>query len=145
MTGYAVPDEGATRDLDWMIRIAFPVDAPIAMRIFVNDIVPQRGATLANFTEATFAGYSQQVISRNQWAAAAIGDDHVARIMLAAGPRMFTPFEGGVTLYGVYLVALPSGPVVFSRRFVPPRVTVAFTPISVMPVVTLRSESYEVP
>lgn len=144
MLAYNVPDEGAPVDVDWLIRAVLVSDQPILMRLFVNDIIPQRGVVLADFTEATFPGYSQQVLERSQWGAPVLGADHVVRVPLSAGPRTMTPLVSDVTIYGAYLVAAVSMKVVFCRRFQPPRVTVAGFPLRFLPVITLRSDTYDV-
>lgn len=144
-TEYAVADAAAPEDLRILVAAALVDDSPLVMRLFINDIIPARGTVLADYTEASFIGYSQRVLNRSAWAAPTIEVDHVARIRLTAGPQLYSPLTGGQTVHGLYLVRVTLGQVAFARRFTSPRVVVAGEPFSVNPIITLRSESYDVP
>lgn len=140
MDQYAVPDEGLAAALDTLVRLALGTDQPLQLRLFVNDLVPQRTTVLANYTEATFAGYSRRTLNRADWGVSVLEADHVARITLSAGPLIYTPTVADVTVYGVYIIDPAAGIVRYARRFTVPRVTAAGVPFAVNPVITVRSE-----
>jgi hypothetical protein len=136
---YAVPDEGLALNLDTLIRAGLILDQPLELRLYVNDLVPQRTTVLANYTEASFGGYSRRVIERADWSPAAVAADHVARIVRTAGAFTFTPTTDGQTVYGCYLVDVDAGKVRWQGRFATPKVLVIGTPFQVNPVITARA------
>lgn len=138
-----MPDESAASLLDLLVKVGLIDDQPLKLRLFTNDVVPQRGATIATFTEATFTGYSERVLMRSDWASAVLGIDHVARIMLSAGPLSWTPTGALQTVYGVYIVNADASKVRFALRFATPRTLTAGVPLRVMPVITLASVTAE--
>jgi len=142
MIEFAIPDAGAPRDLDTLVRTILGTDEPLQMRIFANDLVPQRGTVLANFVEATFAGYTRRTLNRSQWGVSVTGPDHVTRIMLTTGPEVYTPTDGAQLIYGIYIVHPPDDTVVYQRRFATPREVEVGVPFSINPIITLRSEQY---
>ncbi len=139
MDQYAIPDEGLALNLDTLVRAGLVLDQPLELRLYVNDLVPQRTTVLANFTEASFGGYSRRVIERADWSAAAVAADHVARIARTAGPFVYTPTTAGETVYGVYLVDVDAGKVRWQGRFATPKVCVIGTPFRVNPIITARA------
>lgn len=143
MLEYPVSDVGLPIDLDTMVRTALLTDEPLQMRIFANDLVPQRTTVLANYVEATFTGYSRRNFGRAAWGPSVVGADHVARIMLLGGPQVYTATAGAQLIYGVYIVHPPGDQVVFARRFAVPREVELGVPFSINPIITMRSEVYE--
>lgn len=139
MDQFPVPDESAAHWLDLLVKLGLLDDEPLKLRLFVNDVIPQRGATIATFTEATFTGYSERVLMRSDWSAAVLGVDHVARIQLSAGPLEWTPTGALQTVYGVFLVSADATKLRLAFRFVTPRDLSAGVPLRVMPVITLAS------
>jgi hypothetical protein len=143
-TQYAVPDEGLEELLFRVTKALLVTPEPLELRLFVNDVLPIRGTTLATYTEATFPGYSRRTIEAADWSLLPIGPDHIARAALTAGPFAYTPGLTDEVVYGVYLVNLSGSFVQFQRRFDVPLVPVSGVQFRVSPVVTARSESYEV-
>lgn len=142
-TTYSAPDEGLPSLLNWTVREELAADEELEMRIFTNDILPQRGAVLASFVEATFDGYTRRVLPRSGWTEPTVDANHVAKTSRVFGPHSYTATGGIQTLYGIYLVRPMAGIVVLARRFSEPIEPVAGVAFSVSPIVTLRSESYE--
>lgn len=142
MNQYPVPDESVGHQLDLLARAALVVDEPLELRLYVNDLYPQRSTVLADYTEASFGGYSRRVIDRADWDVATVDDEHKARVQLSAGPETWTPTGGVETVYGCILVAPDVGKVRYARRFTTPRVLEVGVPLAVMPVITLASVVY---
>lgn len=141
---YPVPDEGLENLARLITSVTLVTDQPQEMRLYVNDLIPQRTTVLADYVEASFGGYSRRLLEDTDWDQPEVGLDHVARVQLADGAQEYTPTESDVTVYGVYLVNLFTGKVQFARRFSEPIVTAVGTSFRVMPVVTARSELYTV-
>lgn len=142
-TQYPVSDTAAPHQLALMVRTALAVDEPLELRLFTNDLYPQRGTVLGDYVEATFSGYSRRVIDRSAWAAATIAADHVARITPSGGAQEYAPTSEGETVYGCLLVRPSAGVVAFALRFSTPHVVVTGEGFGVQPIVTLRTESYD--
>lgn len=141
-TVYAIPDEGLSHLLDWMIRDPITPDHTLELRIFANNITPSRTSVLASFTEATFAGYSRRTLTRAGWTPAEVEDDHVARSHRAAGGQTYLVTGDFQTVYGIYLVEPSLGVVIAAQRFLEPIDTAVTQTFTLDPIVTLRSESY---
>lgn len=77
-------------------------NANTVLKLFINNYAPQRGDTAANYTEASFGGYTAVALS--QWGAAALTADfhalltEIARTFIVTGP----PFTQ--TVYGYFVV-----------------------------------------
>jgi hypothetical protein len=136
---YAIPDEGLPGAVDTLVRAGLILDQPLELRLFVNDLVPLRGTTLADYVEATFTGYTRRTLERGDWNVAELGADHVARITRAGGPESYMPESGGQTVYGCYLVDIDAGVVRWQGRFATPKEVAAGEGFKVNPVITGRA------
>ena len=143
-TQWAVPDEGLGEALDTLVKLALTSDQPLQLRLAVNDLVPQRTTVLADYTEATFAGYSRRTLNRADWQLAFVEENHEARTILAAGPQLFNPTETGETVYVVLIVDPGIEVVRYQKRLATPREVIDGVPFAVNPVITLESKGYEV-
>lgn len=135
---FGVPDAGLPLLLDWMLRTDTGAAEDLAMRLFRNDITPDRGSVFGDFVEADFAGYSQRLLARADYSPAAVMG-HVARLVRTAGGLEWIPTAPGEVLFGVYVVGLVSFTVYAARRFASPRVAATGVPLVAIPVFTLQA------
>jgi len=141
---YSIPDEGLAFNLDTLARVLLVADEPRELRMFQNDLVPQRTTVLSDYLECDFAGYTRRTLNRADWTAAEVAADHVARVRLTAGPQMFTPTAAGQIVYGVYLVDVAAGVVRWQGRFATPKTCDVGATFAVNPIITARAVVSEV-
>ncbi len=113
----------------------------VKLKLFTNNIVPDRNTVEADLTEAAWAGYAGEVYSQAEWTnTGMIG--HTA--FVATPPNTFLNTSGGdVDAYGWYLVDNATETILLAAaRFDPaPETLVALTgELDVTPVVGCFSE-----
>jgi len=135
---FAVPNLALARFLDWLIRLNTGTVETLVLRLYTNDFTPGRASVTGDFTEASFPGYSQRVLNRGDFSAAALSLN-TARITLAAGPLSWTPGASGQVVYGAYVVGSGSTLLYAARRFATPRTMASGVDFRVLPAFTLET------
>jgi len=104
------PDEG----MPWILSAS--TNDSLTMKLFTNDITPDRDTVVADLTEAAWTGYAGQGLSFGEWNNAGfIG--HVA--FLSAPDRTFANTSASpVTTYG-YWIETSGGEILVCSRFDP--------------------------
>jgi hypothetical protein len=121
-----------------MLRLDTSTVEELALRLFTNDVTPDRGSVTADFQEATFGGYSQRLLPRAGYGAAVV-ELHAARMTLAGDAFEWTPTTAGQVLRGAFVVGQGSNNLYAARRFATPRTTVIGELLRLFPVWTLRT------
>ncbi len=130
---WTTPTEGIAPLLTILMRTALSPQQGLSFRLYVNNVTPQQGFTLASYTEASYGGYNRVPMQRSDWTVgAAVNNFCVATY--SPGPLVFTNATGPAqTIYGAIIVEPTSGIVYFQRRFTVPRVLNVGQSFSVIP------------
>lgn len=92
-------DGGLNAILNAAFSSSLPQFATGRLRLYKNNVTPSNANVLADFTEATFAGYASQVYTAANWpTAAAVA--HVSTT--SASVKTFTITSGTQDIYGWY-------------------------------------------
>lgn len=135
-----IPDEGAIELLTKTLKATLDVDESYSLRLFRNDLTPDRFSTLADFTEATFLGYFRWDLTRAGWSVPTI-DNGRAVSQWEGDVVKWTLATGSQTLYGYYIVAPATAKVAWCERFNTPRTLNAGDQLIVVPRLTGREDS----
>lgn len=138
MAEFAVPDAALLRLLNWMIRDDTATVEDLALRLFTNAATPGRNSVTADFTEATFGGYSQRALPRAIYGPAVL-DTHTAKMTLAGPALQWLPTTTGQNLRGCFVVGQGSNLLYAARLFATPRETVAGVMLKLFPVWSLAT------
>jgi hypothetical protein len=138
MPEFPIPDAGAANLLNWMLLSDTSTVETLLLRLYTNDVTPGHTSVTADFTEATFGGYSQKLLTRSGWSPATLAI-HVAQLTRSAGSFTWNPTTSGQVLYGAFVIGGTSLQLYAARRFANPRTVAAGTPFSLLPVFTLQS------
>lgn len=135
-----IPSEGEIELCDKMLKDALSVDEGYSLRLYTA-VSPALGpnTTLANFTEATFTGYSAKSLTR-AGASAATTVSGAAQITWAQ--QSWT--NGGAspqTILGYYMVAVTSGKVLWCEAFGTSRVLNQNDVLQLTPLFDLASQA----
>lgn len=134
------PDEG---EVVWLRRMLTP-DAGdsllLHLRVFKNNFTPLKASTLADFTEADFAGYAAADIDPATWPApSSVGG--VAQSMYLPAPQVFTCTAGTQDVYGWYLTDNADTVCLAAERFSnAPQTITPTVPALVVLLIQLHSE-----
>lgn len=140
MAEFAVPDAALSPLLTWMFSVDTSTVEDLALRLYTNDVTPDRASVTADFMEATFGGYSQRLLPRSAYGTPVI-DIHVARLTLAGDGFEWTPTTADQVLRGAFVVGQASNNLYAARRFASPRVTVVGEVLRLFPVWTLLTNA----
>ena len=112
-----LPDEGKQQWLDLLFLHSADGTTPtLAFRLYTVDISLTDATVLADFTQATFTGYTHLEIDRGDFGAASIVS-HVA-VAIYGTPLQFTCTGGSPqTVYGWYCEALDAGVCLAAQKF----------------------------
>lgn len=102
---------------NWLNKTA-PQDQ--RLKLFINDITPNKATVAADFSEASFTGYAFKALSGASWTVTERTSDAIATY----AAQTFTRTASGApqTAYGYYVVQATSGIVMFAERFPNPQV-----------------------
>lgn len=107
-----VPNDGEVVMLKAMFNHTSPEDQ--LLKLFKNDITPNKSHIASDFTEADFAGYSAVALTGSSWSVVA-GSPSTA----SYSEQSFTSSAGSQNqdIYGYYVVQASSGKILFAERF----------------------------
>lgn len=96
-------------------------DAPnLVLKLYSNNYVPDKGSDSTDFVEATFSGYSQHTLIRNQWDDATTNGDEKGESVY--GDIQSYTFGTSQTIYGCYVDTDDTNEtVIYARRFESPK------------------------
>lgn len=134
------PNAGLVKLLDWAFRIPSSETESLWLRLYSNAVNPSPTSVVGDFTEATWAGYSQKQIERVSWSPAE-QSGNMARLVLSVGTFEWIPTENGAPVEGVFLVGGISGALYAARRLSFPRTVSTGVPIRLAPVMTFTSRT----
>ena len=88
-----IPDEGKVDELE------LQHSEDMTLRLFVNNITPDRDTVLADFTECTVGGYAAKTLTGGSWDVS----DNGTEVVATYAAQEFTFTGSGETAYGWYL------------------------------------------
>lgn len=142
MPDIVVPDEGEIYLLDVLLRE--PTPDPFVLRLFCNDYHPHRESILADFTQASYSGYSPVGLSRGTWTAAVTSGGYAISTYGTAFLQ-FLPASGGETVYGYYVTDADETVCLWAQRLDASVEITPTTPLLLLPLLRLRSEVQPAP
>jgi hypothetical protein len=105
-----MPLDGAKDVLAYLVNKQAPED--LVLRLFVNNIVPAKTDTAANYTEASGLGYAELTLVGADWT---ILDTDPP---VAIGAQQVFTFTGALgNVYGYFLTRETSGKIAWAERF----------------------------
>ena len=138
MAEFAIPNAGVLRFLDWMLKEDTSLVEQLALRLYTSLTTPGRNSVTADFTEATFGGYSQRILARSDFGPATL-DANTGRITLSGAALSWLPTTSGQVLQGSFIVGVGSNLLYSARLFATPREVTAGTRLKLFPVWTLTA------
>lgn len=111
-----IPNEGKTKWLDAAVLLSGGSDTVFNVKLYQNNYTPVDGSTAADFTEATFTGYTAVALTRSTFGAAAI-TSNVAYSTYPTPPAFNCTGGSSQTIYGWYMVGATSGKVYAAQKF----------------------------
>ena len=103
------PDEGLS---DWITRMQA---SNLSLRLYQNNVTPDRDTVFADLTESSFTGYAAVAIASGDWTNLAIAA-HVLRSV--ASPKTFTNSGGAAQdVYGYFVTEPATGRIMAVARF----------------------------
>lgn len=134
-----VPDDGEVALLRRMLKPAAGDDLALHLRLFANNIVPNRETVIGDVLESTFAGYASKPLLPTGWGAPqSVGG--VAQMVWAAGFLSWLASAGTQTVYGYYVTDAADATLLWIERFPSPQLVTTVVPIVVLPLMRLHSE-----
>jgi len=116
-----VTNDGKQKYLEYCVCVSPNPDEKCTLEIFINDFEPDDESVTADFTPATFVGYSPLTISPGDWEPIAIVDN-VANVSLTTPPLFQCTGGSPQVIYGWYLRGDDTGLTYLAQRFNVPRV-----------------------
>jgi hypothetical protein len=116
MANMVIPNEGKLLWLEWALTGDGSSLEDFVVRLYSNNYTPVDGSTLANFTEATFTGYTELDIMRSDFSTPVIVAN-VAEAQTSVPPEWTCTGGAAQDIYGWYLVGVDSGKVLAAQRF----------------------------
>lgn len=107
--------------------------------LFVNDIQPDQDTIFIEVDRATFTGFTELTMSRQNWTTPVIADDHAVSTWKST-PSAWTCTANPQTVYGWCAFNFTTQVLTLIERFDTPRVLHVGDTISVLPRITLTTE-----
>jgi hypothetical protein len=134
-----VPDEGEVELLRRMLKPAAGDSLPLKLRLFTALAAPPgNGSTLADVTEATFAGYVEKDLDPTVWAPP-MSVANVAQTQYGATFLTWLASAGSQVVTGYYVTNNPGTKLLWLELFIAGVTVTTTTPASVYPYLRLRS------
>lgn len=112
---------------------------PWYLVLYKNNFTPLETSVLADFTEATFTGYSPEELTRATWQAPAMVANK-ALIQYGTGPITWTATAAFQTIYGYLIFQGVTNTGIIAERFATP-IDLSLYPVAgVLPRVTLATD-----
>ena len=105
-----VPDVGEVLLLSYALNKTEPTE--VKLRLFTNNYTPVEGSVVANFTEATAAGYAAIVLAGASWTIASS-----AGVTTAAYAQQTFTLTAASTNYGYYITNNDGSQVLWAERY----------------------------
>lgn len=115
MPQIVVPKYGAANLTVWLLNHGIDSMPELSLAQFVNDYTPTWETVIADFVEASYDGYNEELVQPDQWTVS-LGADPPA---LATYNTEFSWTSGSDTgtVYGYYVYRVADGLVVWAQRF----------------------------
>lgn len=136
-----IPDEGLARILASIVQLPVTGVTPWMLRLFVNDIEPDRDTVLADLVEASFGGYGAYTMVRSYWTDPVV-TDHKAKSTWKTTATTWTVTSSPETVYGMYYTDDDFNVIRGVYRFDSPYVLEVGGKLGVIPEMTLASEQF---
>lgn len=134
-----VLNEGSPLLLSLIWRDAAVPALPWYLILYSNNFTPTPASVLANFTQATFTGYSPSELTRGNWQAPTMVGNK-SRIQYGTAPITWTATAGFQTIYGYVIFQGVTNTGIIAERFATP-IDLSLYPLAgVLPVVTLTTD-----
>lgn len=135
-----IPNEGELELLDKCLKDTLSVDENYIMKLYQNDHTPANSDTAADYTEATFAGYSAKPLTRAGWGIASTNDSGLAQSTYSV-EQSWTCTDSSQIIYGYYVLGATSGKVLWAEKFDITRTLAVGDQLKITPIFTLRSQN----
>lgn len=89
----------------------------LTVRLYVNNLTPGPTNVASDFTECTLSGYAAQTLTPGSWSGSSSGGQ--ATYTYPTLTFSFSPYGGGITIYG-YLLTIPGVIGVLAEKFSTP-------------------------
>lgn len=110
----------------------------LKLKLYKNDYTPTASSTVANFTEATFGGYSEVTLTYSDWTIATVSNN--AKAVWGEEPIVWTVTADAHTVYGYYVVDNAETTLVWAEKYtVAKSLTISDTP-QFQPTFSLRTD-----
>jgi hypothetical protein len=133
-----VPKVGELELLNKMLISQLATDENYILKLYNNDITPDKNSVASIFNEAVFTGYTSKILLRSNWSSPIIISDKA----ISSYPQQnWTCGVTGDTIYGYFVVGANSGILLWAERFDQYK-TLSYSDILIVtPVFTLISEN----
>lgn len=140
MPDLVVPDLGELVLIARMLAPdANPTD-PFLLHLYTNDYTPNKVSVLADFDECTIGSYAPISLTNADWnAPTTVGG--VAQSTWGTGLTTFEVSSGTEPIFGYFITDDAGTVVVWAQRFDDMQTLSVSTPVSLIPVMRLHSES----
>lgn len=112
---------------------------PWYLILYSNNFVPLETSVLADFTQATFTGYSPVELTRATWQAPVMVGNK-ALIQYDTVPQTWTATAGFQTIYGYVIFQGVTNTGIIAERFATPVDLTLYPVVGVLPRVTLATD-----
>lgn len=121
MPGGVIPNEGLTQGATLLWGSPVPVTEDFYCDLYVSNTTPVQGSVLADFTLATFTGYSRVSVPRSSLGSPVIVGAQ-AQVTSSVSPSFTCTGGATQTAYGFVLSGQTTGKLYFAQLFPTPRV-----------------------
>lgn len=128
-----IPDVGKTALLAWLLKEDDLSIHNLYLRLFQNDYLIDAETVEGDFTEATFTGYTEKMLTRTNWTAPAIVDGKAVTTYTSTSQTWTVGAGTPNTIYGYYVVDDDSGEVVWGENFPAPLAMVEGASLAILP------------
>lgn len=132
-------NEGKPLLLSLLFKDAAVPALPWYLILYSNNYVPLATSTLANFTQASFTGYSPVELTRATWQAPVMVGNK-ALIQYDTTPQTWTATAGFQTIYGYVIFQGVTNTGIIAERFATPIDLTLYPVAGVLPRVTLDTD-----
>lgn len=111
---FAACNEGDNQMLSILLNKASVEN--LTLKLFTNNITPDKSQTASSFTECAAAGYTSITLTPSSWTVTQ-GTGAGTTPTTAAYPQQTFTLTASATIYGYYLVGATSGKCYFAEKF----------------------------
>ena len=129
-----VPNCGEIKIAAWALD-----SQDLTLKLYTNDYSPVATTTTANFTEATFTGYSAKTLSKTSWNTPTT-DANGKALIVYSDAQSWTA-GSTQTIYGYYVVSANDNTLIWAEKFGVARSIASGDTLTITPQITCSSEN----